>query len=32
MLAAGAAGVAGGVASGMVLGGIAEEFFGDDEG
>ncbi|HET6706279.1 sporulation protein [Amycolatopsis sp.] len=32
MLAAGAAGVAGGVLGGMVLGGVAEEFFGDDEG
>ncbi|MBP2328507.1 sporulation-control protein [Kibdelosporangium banguiense] len=32
MLAAGAAGVAGGVLGGMALGGIADEFFGDDEG
>ncbi|HEX7307350.1 MAG TPA: SpoOM family protein, partial [Lentzea sp.] len=32
MLAAGAAGVAGGVLGGMALGGVADEFFGDDEG
>lgn len=32
MLAAGAAGAAGGVLGGMALGGMAEEFFGDDEG
>lgn len=32
MLAAGAAGAAGGVLGGMALGGIADEFFGDDEG
>ncbi|KJK47739.1 SpoOM family protein [Lentzea aerocolonigenes] len=32
MLAAGAAGVAGGVLGGMALGGMADEFFGDDEG
>ncbi len=31
MLAAGAAGVAGGVLGGMALSGMADEFFGDDE-
>ncbi|WP_086668572.1 sporulation protein [Lentzea kentuckyensis] len=32
MLAAGAAGAAGGVLGGMALSGMADEFFGDDEG
>jgi sporulation-control protein len=32
MLAAGAAGAAGGVLGGMAISSMADEFFGDDEG